>query len=126
MRQLSLTLEGSLVHQFPSFLDMVRASIYNCGRQFKAIAADLDLSVSELSRMLAENPTDPRYFPMTRLPELVRATGDKRPILWLVESFLDDPEARKLHAVDRLSALLPELTALVTEARGDAQLRAVK
>lgn len=119
MRQLSLTLEVSLVHQFPDFRDVVRESIYGCGRQFKAIAADLDLSVSELSRMLSENPADPRYFPLPRLPELIRATGDKRPILWLVEMFLDDANAKRQSAVDRLDKLLPELAQLVKEAKAE-------
>lgn len=118
-RQLSLTLENSLPQQFPDFRDVVRASVYDCGRQFKAIAADLDLSVSELSRMLANNPADPRNFPLERLPELITATGDKRPVLWLVEAFLDDPAARKQHAVDRIEALLPELAAMVKEARAE-------
>ncbi|TAK45241.1 MAG: hypothetical protein EPO27_10500 [Betaproteobacteria bacterium] len=128
MRQLSFTLESSLVQQFPDFRDVIKASVYSCGRAFKAIAADLDMSVSELSRKLTDNPADPVHFPVHRLPELVRATGDKRPILWLVESFLDDPDLRKQHAVDRIEQLVPELLALVKEARAaDAQpLKAVR
>lgn len=118
MRQLSIPLEHSLVEQFPAFHDVVKASVYACGRPFKAVAADLDLSVSELSRMLANNPNDPRNFPLDRLPDLIRATGDRRPVLWLVEAFLDDPGARRQHAVDRLEALIPEISALVREVRG--------
>lgn len=117
MRQLQIPLEHSLTQQFETFREVVRASVYDCGRQFKAVAADLDLSVSELSRMLADNASDPRHFPIYRLPDLIRATGDKRPVLWLVESFLDDPGARRQHAVDRIEALLPELVAMVKEAR---------
>lgn len=121
MRQLSLTLgDQSLVQQFPEFRDVVRASVYSCGRAFKAIAADLDMSVSELSRKLADNPNDPVHFPMNRLPELIAATGDKRPVLWLVEKFLDDAGAKRQHAVDRLASLLPEIAALVTAAREDS------
>lgn len=132
MRQLSFTLEHSLVQLFPEFRDVLKASVYDCGRQFKAVAADLDMSVSELSRMLANNPADPRNFPLERLPELIAATGDKRPVLWLVESFLDDPAQRRQHAVDRIDSLLPELVALVKEARADppqqasANIKAVK
>ena len=81
MRQLSLTLEAGLLQQFPEFRDVVRASVYSCGRPFKQIAADLDMSLSELSRKLSENPADPVHFPLTRLPELVRATGDARPVM---------------------------------------------
>lgn len=128
MRQLSLSIEPGLVQQFPEFRDVVRASVYSCGRAFKAIAADLDMSVSELSRKLGDNPNDNVHFPLHRLAELVAVTGDKRPILWLVESFLDDPAARKQYAMDRLSALLPEIAGLVKEAQGAQAdpIRAVK
>lgn len=127
MRQLSLTLEASLTQQFPAFRDVVRASVYDCGRQFKSVAADLDMTSSELSRKLADNPADPIHFPLHLLPELITATGDKRPILWLVEKFLDDPDARKQHAVDRIEQLVPELLALVKEARSaEQQVRVVK
>ena len=126
MRQLSLTLEHSLLQQFPDFRDVVRASVYACGRPFKLIAADLDMSLSELSRKLSENVSDPVHFPLTRLPDLVRATGDTRPVMWMVEAFLDDPSTRRDHALDRLNQLLPEIAALVKEAQPDAPIRAVK
>lgn len=126
MRQLTFNLEASLVQQFPEFRDCVRASVYSCGRAFKAIAADLDMSVSELSRKLADNPNDPVHFPLHRLPELIRATGDKRPALWLLEAFLDDPDTRRRHAVDRLEQLIPEIAGLVNEARQHPVLQSVK
>ena len=121
MRQLQIPLEASLLQQFPEWRDMVRAAVYDCGRQLKAVAADLDLTSSELSRMLANNPGDPRHFPLERFVELVQVTGDKRPVLWLVERFLDDPQARREHAMDRLNALLPEIAALVRTARDEDQ-----
>lgn len=117
MRQLQIPLESSLTHQFVEFRDVVRASVYSCGRQFKAVAADLDLSVSELSRMLADNPNDPRNFPVARLAELIHATGDKRPVLWLAEKFLEEPEARRQSAIDKLQSILPEIASLLAEAR---------
>lgn len=119
MRQLQLTLDQSLTQLFPTFRDVVVASVHGCGRQLKAIAADLDMSPSELSRKLADNPKDPVHFPYEKLPALIAATGDKRPVLWLVESFLDDPAAKRQSAVDRLDKLLPEIAALVKEARGE-------
>ena len=131
MRQLSLTLDQSLVQQFPNFRDVVRASVYDCGRQFKAIAADLDMSPSELSRKLADNPKDLVHFPYQKLPALIASTGDKRPVLWLVEMFLDDPVAKKQSAIDSLARMLPEIAALVKEARAEpaeagATIRAIR
>lgn len=126
MRQLSFNLEYSLVQQFPEFRDCVRASVYSCGRAFKTIAADLDMSVSELSRKLSDNPADPVHFPLHRLAELINATGDKRPVLWLLEMFLDDPAQRRQQAMERLEQLLPELQGLVTEARKEPALKIAK
>lgn len=110
-KQLELCFEGGLLDQFPQFKDCVRASVYGCGRSFKGVAADLDYSPSLLSRMLADNPNDPRNFPVDRLPDLVAATGDKRPVLWLVEKFLEDAEARRKQALDSLASMLPQISA---------------
>lgn len=131
MRQLSLTLETSLIQQYPTFRDVVNASVYGCGRQLKAIAGDLDMSPSELSRKLADNPKDLVHFPYEKIPALIEATGDKRPVLWLVEMFLDDPVAKKQSAIDSLARMLPEIAALVKEARAEpveagAAIRSVK
>lgn len=113
MNQLTIDFQPGLLEQFPAFMDCVRASVYGCGRQFKAVAADLDMSVSELSRKLAENPADNVNFPLHQLPALVTSTGDPRPVLWLVGKFLNDPEADKKRAMRELSALLPMVRSLV-------------
>ena len=130
MRQLSIPLDAGLLQQFPEFRDVVRASVYSCGRAFKAVAADLDMSVSELSRKLTDNPADPVHFPLHRLPDLIRSTGDKRPVMWLVETFLDDPAARRQSAVDRIASMLPELSALLKDAKdvreNETSIRQVK
>lgn len=107
--QIDLNFEGGLVDQFPRWKDMVKASVYDCGRAFKAIAADLDMSVSELSRKLADNPNDPVNFPLDRLTELIEATEDYRPILWLAEKYLDDAESKRKRAIDHIVSQLPAL-----------------
>jgi hypothetical protein len=119
MKQIQIDYQGGLLQQFPVWMDCVRASVYGCGRQLKAIAADLDMSVSELSRKLADRPADNVNFPVDRLDELVEATGDQRPVLWLVERFLDDPETRKRRAVLAIEKLLPELQTALRDARGE-------
>ncbi|MDN5939068.1 MAG: hypothetical protein L0H83_10455, partial [Salinisphaera sp.] len=99
----------------PAFNDCVRASVYGCGRAFKAVAADLDYSPSLLSRMLADNPDDPRNFPVDRLPDLIAVTADKRPVLWRVEKFLEDAEARRKQALDSLASMLPQINAALKQ-----------
>jgi hypothetical protein len=113
MRQVEINFESGLTEQFPEFKDVVRASVYSCGRQFKAVAADLDMSSAELSRKLADNPNDPVNFPLQLLPALILSTGDKRPVYWLVETFLEDQDAKRSRAVAQLSDMLPQLQALL-------------
>lgn len=125
MRQVEINFEAGLTDQFPAFRDVVKAAVYGCGRPFKAVAADLDMTSSELSRKLGDNPNDPVHFPLHLLPELIRATGDKRPVYWLVESFLEDPAAKRARAVAQLADLLPQLTALMKAAGGEPALKVV-
>ena len=117
-KQVELNFEPGLTEQFPEFRDVIKASVYSCGRAFKSIAADLDMSVSELSRKLSENPNDPVHFPLSRLPDLIAATGDKRPIYLLVETFLEDPDARRKRVLDELSNMLPHIAQLISAASG--------
>lgn len=116
MQQLTISLDRSLTQQFPNFMDVIRASVYDCGRPFKGIAADLDMSVSELSRRLA--PEGDIALLLKNLPELIRATGDKRPVSWLVESFFIDDETKQKRVVDELSKMLPQLHELLKQVRG--------
>lgn len=117
MRQVELNFEAGLTDQFPEFRDVIKASVYSCGRAFKSVAADLDMSVSELSRKLSDNPNDPVNFPLHRLPELIEATNDKRPIYWLIEKFIEDPDKKRARAIETLSDMLPQIAALVKEAK---------
>lgn len=115
MQQLTINLERSLLEQFPDWMDVVRASVYGCGRPFKLVAADLDMSVSELSRRLSV--TDPLPLALDDLPRIVAATGDQRPIHWLVEKFLESPEARKKRLLDSLNTMLPQLQGALNQLR---------
>lgn len=107
--QIELNFEGGLLQQFPEFKDAVRASVYDCGKPFKSVAADLDMSVSELSRKLADNPNDPVNFPLHRLPDLLNTTLDFRPIFWLAEKYLDDADAKRKRAVEQVLSQVPAL-----------------
>jgi hypothetical protein len=107
--QFDLTFQPGLTEQFPNFRDVLRAAVYDCGRALKIVAADLDMTSSELSRKLADNPNDNVNFPAHMLPELIRATGDKRPLYWLIETFLDDADSKRKRAISDLQMLLPQI-----------------
>lgn len=125
MRQVEINFEAGLTQQFPAFRDVVKAAVYSCGRPFKLVAADLDMTSSELSRKLGDNPNDPVHFPLQLLPDLIHATGDKRPIYWLIESFLEDDDTRRARAVAQIGDILPKLQALLHAAGSSASLKAV-
>lgn len=113
MQQFDLDFDGGLTDRFPDFRECIQASVHGCGRQMKAVAADLDMSPSELTRKLSHNPNDPVHFPVCRLPDLIKATGDLSPIYWLVERFCEDADAKRNKNIDRLAKLLPEIEKLV-------------
>lgn len=115
-RQLELNFEAGLLDRFPAFKDVLRASIYGCGRPFKHVAADLDMTASKLSRMLADNPNDKINPPADRLDEILESTGDLRPVYWLIERFLEDQDIKRKRALDEVVALLPQLESLIKKA----------
>lgn len=111
-----LSLEPGLAERFDSALDCVRAGVYSSHRPLKAIAAEIDTSVSTLSRKLAAHPDDPRHFTLADLEQYVRATGDTTPISWLVARYMQPAADRRQQALDQLAALAPMLSALIREA----------
>lgn len=115
--QVEIDFRPDLLERFPEFRDVVRASVYGCGRAFKAVAADLDMSVSELSRKLAENPNDPVHFPLNRLPELLSATGDLQPLYWLLARFTESDAHKQRRVLDELNRLMPHLQSLLKSIR---------
>lgn len=118
-RQIAMEFIPGLLEQFPDFMDCVRASVHNCGRPFKAVAADIDMSVSELSRRLAPRGLDDKKdieLPLRLLPSLVKATGDTRPVQWLALAFLADPSTQVDRALRDLAALAPVFMQLAATA----------
>jgi hypothetical protein len=115
-QQLTFDFAPGLLEQYPDFMDCVRAAVYGCGRPLKIIAADCDMSESGLSRRLANNPDDQVHFPMRKLPALIEATHDTRPVQWLVLTFLQDADQRQRSALQQIATLAPILQNLLLQA----------
>ena len=98
----------------------MRDSVKRCGRQLKSIALELGVSESKLTRMLAGEAGE-MSFPLRRLPDLMRATGDRAPLDWLIASFLVDPRARRQYAVEQLEHLMPFVNELRKESGAQAE-----
>jgi hypothetical protein len=111
--QLTLDFEPSLVERHKTAVDCVRQCVYTHRNPIKTIAADMDLSESELSRKLAQNPNDTRRFTLDDLESYVQTTGDSTPIMYLAAKYLADQNMLKQAAVNRLLREFPEFMALM-------------
>lgn len=116
--QLTLDFEPGLAERHDSLLACVRHCAYTHRNPLKTIAADMDMSQSELSRKLAHNPDDPRRFSVDDLERFVKATGDTTPILYLVEKFMADEETKRNAANQQLAKMLPDVLALIKAVTG--------
>lgn len=118
--QLTLDLDPSLVDRFPTLLDCIRAQVYGARQPLKTIAADCDMSASELSRKISGNPEDPRRFSVEDLEAYVKGTGDVTPIQYLAAKYLQPDEVRQAHLLSEAARLLPQLAQVLVGLKGAA------
>ena len=124
-RQYTLDFEPGLTERFKTFDEVLAAAVYGSRKGLNVVAADLDMSPSELTRRLNPATDDPRPLRTKDGIAIIESTGDMRPVYWLIETFLSDPEKRRQHALETLSGLLPEIARLVKEAKVESPLKVV-
>lgn len=110
--QHTLNFEPGLAERWRTLKACVRERVYANIKPLKSIAADMDLSESDLSRKLADNPNDQRNFTCDDLEAYVAKTGDATPIFYLIEKYAVNPEAKRAYAAAELAKALPEILAL--------------
>lgn len=113
--QMPLEFASGLTERHPTLLACCHESAVRCVRPMKAIAADMDMSSSDLGRRLSPSEGDPRRLSVDDLVRLIDATGDLSPIYWLIEKFAIDDEARQRRAQAELAKQLPGLIALLKQ-----------
>lgn len=116
--QLTIDFTPGLTERHTSLLECVREGVYKHRNPLKTIAADADMSSSELSRKLANNPEDPRKLSVEDLERVLNATGDMTPIYWLIEKYLQDDTVKQKQAISALTKVVPDLLALLKTAQG--------
>jgi AraC-like DNA-binding protein len=114
--QLTLELQPGLLQRYSTLRQCLYHAAMNYSRGIKSLAADLDLSESELSRRLNPSEGDNRSCDVNLMVQIVDATGDLTPLHWLMARFLRDADARKQAAVDQLAVLMPQIAALLADA----------
>src|SRR5574340_535080 len=114
--QTSFDFTPGLTTQFPRLRDVLCAAVYGSRAGLKGVAADLDVSPSELSRMLNREQDDPRKLDVEDAVSIVASTGDTRPVQWLIERFLHDPAQQRAMAAAQLAQILPAIVELAKQA----------
>ena len=94
--QLSLNFDAGLAESYGSCREYVQARVHQIGRPQKAVAADMDLSPSILSRKLAQGQDDSSRFTLDDLERYIQVTNDTQPVLYLVEKYLSRESAEDI------------------------------
>lgn len=120
--QLSLAFEPGLTARHRTLEECCAAVVHGHRGGVEGVAARLDMAPSELTRRLNAHAVGREGEPSNRplrvadLVGIMEATGDCRPIYWLAERFLRDPEAQRTAAIQQLGMLAPMLLALAEQA----------
>lgn len=114
--QLTIDFTPGLTERHDTLLACVRECAYTHRNPLKTIAADMDMSASELSRKLAGNAGDPRHMTVEDLERFIEATGDTTPVQWLIEKYMQDGGQRQKQAIAALARLAPIIEALTKQA----------
>ena len=94
--QLSLNFDAGLVSSYATCREYVAARVHQQGRPQKAIAADMDLSPSHLSRKLSQSPDDSSRLTLDDFEHYIETQGDVQPVLYLVEKYLTKESADEI------------------------------
>lgn len=124
-RQFTLDFEPGLTERFRTFDEVLAAAVYGSRKGLNAVAADLDMSPSELTRRLNPDADDPRPLRTKDGIKIIEATQDMRPVYWLIEKFLKDPEAAKQEALAQIPSLIAQLQHLA-ELAGGSRLKVAR
>ena len=110
MEQISINYEAGPAEAYGSCREYCQALVHQQGRPQKAIAADMDLSPSHLSRKLAQSPDDSMRFTLDDFERFISVNDDVRPLLYLVEKYIATPDAKALK--EQIEKLQQRLAAL--------------
>ena len=113
MRQLSLTFEPGIGSRNRSLREHVATQVYQRG--LVRVAGEIDTSPSKLTEKLAGSSSDgkPRCLTVDELERYIEKSGDLSPVLYLVDKYLHDAQARRDEAIARVHSLLEALPPLL-------------
>lgn len=117
--QLTFSFEPSIRQRFPSLRQCLHYVVLQDPRGIKAVAADCDLSESELSRRLTKKEEGaPRSCDVDDvLVAVMRSTKSELPLQWLHGEFSTDDATRTTNALHMIEMLAPQLLAAADHIR---------
>lgn len=105
--QMVLDFESGAPLSYTTLKEFVSARIHQLGKPQKAVAADMDLSPSQLSRKVSNNPDDTMNLTVDDLERYLETQRDFKPLYYLVEKYLgESSEAALLRQIEQLQAQL--------------------
>lgn len=113
-RQIPLNFQPGLTSQFRSLRQVCAAAVYGCRKGLSGVAGDLDMAPSDLCRRLGEDADRP--LTDEHVDGIVGSTKDHRPIHYLIEKHMHDPETARLQAIEHLAQMMPAIQALIEQA----------
>jgi hypothetical protein len=114
--QLTLDFTPGLTVQYRSLREVTAATVYASRKGVAGVAADLDMAPTDLTKRLNLEGAEPRPLRVDDFEGILASTQDYRPVYWLIERFLRDPDAMRQQAVSQIAQLLPALIELTKQA----------
>lgn len=122
MGQLTLNLEPALPERFASLRAFIAHRSAVVSKPAKAVAADMDMAPSTLSRKLNPTEGDTQRFNLDDLEAWLASTGDAAAVVeYLAAKFLDSDVARRERALSRAELLLGELARVIPQLKGEGR-----
>jgi len=112
--QLSLDFEPGLTARYPDWHAVLTHAVYASRKGLNGVAADLDVSPTDLTKRLAHH--EERPLRADQAVAIIESTGDMTPIYWLIERFLRDPETQRTQAIQQIAQVMPVLMQLIEQA----------
>lgn len=125
-QQLSLAFEPGMTQRARNLREHLATRIYAAG--LVRIAGEIDCAPSHLTEKLAGSDSSgkPRNFSIDELERYMERTRDYTPIYYLVERYLQDPQAQQQVAIARLTDVLEALPGLAASAGMTLQTKPVR
>jgi hypothetical protein len=122
MSQYTLNFEPALPDRFDSLRAFIAHRSAVVAKPMKAVAADMDVGASTLSRKLNPTEGDTQRFNVDDLEAWLHSTGDAAAVIeYLAAKFLDTDVARHQRVVASAEVLLAQLAQLLPSLKDAAR-----